>query len=192
MWAVHANHDHSTDRQQSDWMLAARTGDKAAYNALLRSCVPLISWVARNQGVRAHDVEDVVQDTLLALHRARHSYDPNRSFTRWVKAIAQRRAIDSLRRTGRIRALEVYAPLAYENHPDAISDPAREPDRMVQLDAALLVLSARQRRIIDLVVACRSFVFAAAAVGCRPASLRVSWHRALSTLRARVAGSDQP
>jgi RNA polymerase sigma factor (sigma-70 family) len=195
MRAIHATHDPSTDRQWSDWMLAARAGDKAAYDALLRSCIPLIRRVARNHGVRAHGVDDVVQDTLLALHRARHSYDPGRSFTGWIKTIAQRRAIDVLRRNGRICAREIYAPLAYENHPDAIGDTAPqapELDRRVRLEAALRVLSVGQRRTVDLVLGSRSFVRAAAAVGCRPASLRVSWHRALSTLRARMTGSDHP
>jgi RNA polymerase sigma factor (sigma-70 family) len=195
MNAIHANHLHATDRQRSAWMLAARIGDETAYNALLRSCIPLIRRMARSQGVRSHGVDDVVQDTLLALHRARHAYDPSRSFTGWLSAIAQRRAIDGLRRSGRTRASEIHAPLAYENHPDASGDPtagAAEHDRTARLRAALYELPAGQRRTVDVVLRSHSFACAAAAAGCPPASLRVSWHRALAALRAQAIESEDP
>jgi RNA polymerase sigma-70 factor (ECF subfamily) len=193
MHAIHANRDNAADRQCSAWMLAARTGDEAAYNALLRSCIPLIRRMARRQGIRSHGVDDVVQDTLLALHRARHAYDPSRSFTGWLSTIAQRRAIDGLRRSGRIRASEIHAPLAYENHPDANGDltaGAAKLDRMARLRVALRKLPTGQRRTVEVVLRSRSFGCAAAAAGCPIASLRVSWHRALAALRAQVIGGD--
>ena len=56
-------------------------------------------------------VEDVVQDVLLTIHRARRTYNPNRSFTAWLRTIAERRAIDLLRRIGRQQAREVSSPL---------------------------------------------------------------------------------
>src|SRR4051812_31358646 len=77
-------------------MIAAQEGDGQAYAALLRTCVPFIRATVRRQGVLADRAEDVVQDVLLALHRARHTYDPARPFTAWLRTIAQRRAIDSL------------------------------------------------------------------------------------------------
>jgi RNA polymerase sigma factor (sigma-70 family) len=64
--------------------------------------------VARGQGIRSDLIDDVVQETLLTVHRARQTYDPNRSFTAWLRTIAQRRAIDGLRRVGRTRTREVY------------------------------------------------------------------------------------
>src|SRR4051794_3901067 len=62
---------------------------------------------------------DVIQDVLLTVHRVRHTYDPARAFTPWLRAIAQRRAIDALRLHGRQRTREIHAPLAYESHPDS-------------------------------------------------------------------------
>ena len=106
------------DRRRAAWMVAAQAGDRAAYETLLRDCIPFIKQVARGQGIRPDLIDDVVQETLLTVHRARQTYDPNRSFTAWLRTIAQRRAIDVLRRVGRTRTREVYAPLAYENHSD--------------------------------------------------------------------------
>src|SRR6516164_6672016 len=53
------------------------------------------------EGVPFDFIDDVVQETLLTVHQARHTYDPNRSFTAWLRTIAQRRAIDGLRRAAR-------------------------------------------------------------------------------------------
>jgi RNA polymerase sigma factor (sigma-70 family) len=83
-------------------MAAAQAGDRAAYETLLRDCIPFIARVARGEGIRPDLIDDVVQETLLTVHRARQTYDPNRSFTAWLRTIAQRRVINGLRRTGRM------------------------------------------------------------------------------------------
>ena len=91
------------DRRRTAWMVAAQAGDRAAYQTLLRDCTTFIARVARGQGIRPDLIDDVVQETLLTVHRARQTYDPNRSFTAWLRTIAQRRAIDGLRCAGRTR-----------------------------------------------------------------------------------------
>jgi len=175
-------------------MVAAQAGDRAAYETLLRDCMPFIKRVARGQGIRPDLIDDVVQETLLTVHRARQTYDPNRSFTAWLGTIAQRRAIDGLRRVGRTRNREIYAPLAYENH----SDPSGGPDEAVfhvdhteVLNSAVSKLSARQREAVErFAFQSQSLAQAATASGRSTGSLRVDWHRALKGLRAQLGGKD--
>ena len=107
---------------------------------------------SQRQGVRPASVDDVVQETLLTIHRARQTYDPGRSFTAWLRMIAQRRAIDGLRRAGRTGAREIHEPLAYENHADPGDDPEEAAFGMNQaarLVAALAQASGRQRDAIE-------------------------------------------
>ena len=104
-------------------MSAAQGGDQTAYSALLKNCVPIIKAVARRSGATMDCVDDVVQETLITLHRARHTYDPGRPFIAWLSVLAQRRAVDVLRRQGRSRTREVHAPIAYENYPTADQTP---------------------------------------------------------------------
>ena len=80
------------DRHWSALMVAAQAGDSAAYEELLRHCVPFIKNVARRRSIAADRTDDVVQDVLLTIHRARHTYDPSRSFIGWLRVIADRRA----------------------------------------------------------------------------------------------------
>jgi RNA polymerase sigma-70 factor (ECF subfamily) len=180
----------AADDMRRAWMAAAQAGDRIAYERLLRDCVPLIKAVARRQGVTGDRVDDVVQDVLLTIHRARQTYDPARSFTAWLSVIAARRAIDLLRQTGRHRAREVYAPLAAENYPDDSSNPSRGLDRADDAGAvgeALATLPLRQREAVQhLVLEERSLADAATLTRRSKGSLKVNLHRAFKALRSRV------
>src|SRR5271169_1954268 len=147
-----SSQEKEIDLRRAGWMVAAQAGDRAAYETLLRDCIPFIKRVARGQGIRPDFIDDVVQETLLTVHQARQTYDPNRSFTAWLRTIAQRRAIDGLRRGGRTGSRETYAPLAYENHSDPSADPEEavlQIDNAEILELAIGKLSARQREAVE-------------------------------------------
>ncbi len=179
------------DRRRAAWMVAAQGGDRAAYEALLRDCIPFIKRVARGRGIRSDMIDDVVQETLFTVHQARQTYDPNRSFTAWLRTIAERRAIDGLRRGGRTRTREIYAPLAYENHSDPDSDPeaaAIQLDNAEVIKSAIGRLSTGQREAVKhFALACQSPERAATITGRSAGSLRVDWHRALKSLRTQFS-----
>ncbi len=178
---------NADDMRRSAWMAAAQAGDRTAYETLLRDCVPIIRSVARRQGVMGDYVDDVVQEVLLTIHRARQTYDPGRSFTAWLRVIAERRAIDLLRQTGRRGAREVHAPLAFENYADASADPTGGLDRADDagtIGQALASLPARQREAVQyLVIEEQSLAEASALTRRSKVSLKVNLHRALKALR---------
>jgi RNA polymerase sigma-70 factor (ECF subfamily) len=182
------------DRRRRTWMVAAQAGDRTVYETLLRDCIPFIKSVARRQGVRPDSIDDVVQETLLTIHRARQTYDPDRSFDAWLRTIAQRRAIDRMRRQGRNGASEIYAPLAYENHPDSSHDPEQAANRVdsnAQLGSEISALPASQREAVQhLAIQEQSLAEAAAATGRTTGALKVNLHRALKTLRSQLSGKD--
>jgi RNA polymerase sigma factor (sigma-70 family) len=182
------------DRRRAAWMGAAQDGDRAAYEALLRDCVPLIRGIARGQGVRAGQIEDVVQDVLLAVHRVRHTYDPTRSFDAWLGAISRRRAVDALRRSSRHGGQETHEPTSYETHADEADPPDRvleAKQRAGRVRQAVASLPPRQREAVEhLSLAERSLAEAAAATGRSEGALKVNLHRALNVLRSRLRHHD--
>jgi RNA polymerase sigma factor (sigma-70 family) len=194
MDAEAARQENEIDCRRAAWMVAAQAGDRTAYETLLRDCIPFIKRVARGQGIRPDFMDDVVQETLLTVHQARQTYDPNRSFTAWLRTIAQRRAIDGLRRARRTGTREVYAPLAYENRSDPGGDPeeaAFQRGHTNVRDLAIGKLSAGQREAVEhLALQSQSLAQAAMVTGRSTGSLRVDWHRALKTLRAQFGGKD--
>jgi RNA polymerase sigma factor (sigma-70 family) len=182
------------DHKRTTLMVAAQAGDRIAYEALLRGCVALIKSVAYRQRVPLDCVDDVVQETLLTIHRARHTYDPTRPFSAWLRTIAQRRAIDVMRRQGYKGAREMHAPIAYENHPDPDDDPEQaldRTDRTAQLGRAVDSLPPGQRDAVKrLVLLEQSLDEAAASTRKTTGAIKVNLHRALNTLRTRMGAKD--
>lgn len=178
----------------SSAMTGAQGGDATAYRALLGACVPVIAAAARAQGVRGDAVDDVVQETLLTLHRARASYDPDRPFLPWLRAIAQRRAVDLMRRAGR-RPQEVHDPLAYEAEIDTGPGPGEGMERRqreARLARAVAALPEGQRQAVELLsLREQSLEEAAAATGRSKGALKVNLHRALKALRAALRGDRE-
>jgi RNA polymerase sigma factor (sigma-70 family) len=180
------------DQRRAAQMAAAQAGDRAAYEALLRDCVPLIRAVALRRGVAADYLEDVVQDVLLTVHRARQTYDPSRPFGAWLRTIADRRAIDLLRRIGRQRAREIHSPIDFESFADESARPAdRGPSAGGRVNDALARLPERQREAVQvLVLEERSLSEAALATRRSKEALKVNLHRALKALRGRFGGES--
>jgi RNA polymerase sigma factor (sigma-70 family) len=176
-------------------MAAAQGGDAASYQRLLQECVPFIAAVARRQGVSPDQVDDVVQEVLITIHRARATYDPARPFLPWLRAIAQRRAIDGLRRHGRQSGREVHDPLAYENHPAGDEDAAVGLDRAEQaqaLRAQIGTLPPGQRQAAErLGLSGQTLEEAAAETGRSKTALKVNLHRALKALRERMGAAPR-
>jgi len=182
------------DQHWSALMTAAQAGDSAAYEELLRQCVPFIKNVARRRNVAGDRTDDVVQDVLLTIHRARHTYDPSRSFTAWLRVITARRAIDLVRRTLRQERREVHAPLAFENHADETADPARgiaHADEATAVSRVLEALPKKQREAVQyLVLEEHSLTDTAALTRRSKVSLKVNLHRALKALRGTLERAE--
>ena len=88
------------EAQYRDWMLAGLAGDAAAYRRLLAALSGhLRSYFARRVGPSA--AEDLVQETLIAIHARRETYEPSLPLTAWVYGIARYKLIDEYRREKR-------------------------------------------------------------------------------------------
>jgi RNA polymerase sigma-70 factor (ECF subfamily) len=78
-------------------MRLALTGDQRAYAELLRKTSSLLRpYLARKLNFN-QEVDDLLQEILISIHKARHTYDGNRPYKPWVYAIAQFRLNDYLR-----------------------------------------------------------------------------------------------
>ena len=83
-------------------MVAALAGDATAYRAFLDElAVQLRRFLRERLRSRPDDVEDLVQECLLAVHDKRHTYDPSQPLTPWIYAIARYKLTDNLRARGR-------------------------------------------------------------------------------------------
>lgn len=179
------------ERQRAAWMASAQGGDRRAYEQVLAASVPLIRIAARRQGVQGDLVDDVVQETLLTVHRVRHTYDPSRSYDAWLSALATRRAIDALRTQGRRGLREVHDEYAYDMHPDsddATAATEREQEARRLHDAIASLPPGQREAVEQLGLKERSLAEASASTGRQTGALKVNLHRAMKALRTRFHG----
>jgi RNA polymerase sigma-70 factor (ECF subfamily) len=165
-------------------MRAARRGDADAYAQLLREVAEFLRQGTRMKLVRSGlpwwDAEDVVQDTLIALHRKRHTWDERRPFLPWLRAIAQHKLIDHLRRANRAPAEPLGAAAAL------VAAPEPEMATVVPVARYVAGLPTRQREVVQaLAVDGESIRDVAARLNMKEGAVRVALHRGLATLLAR-------
>lgn len=173
------------------WMAAAQDGDAQAYEALLREIVPALRVWVRARLRENEGAEDVVQNVLLSLHRARHTYDPSRPFGPWLRTIARNAVIDALRarakRAERETALPDAERFADEHEPSRANAPLSA--RMAE---ALAALPAAQREAVELIhVNELSVAEAAARAGVSVSALKVRAHRGYKVLRVLLGGRER-
>jgi len=174
----------TSENQLRAWMTDGLDGDAVAHEALLRALVPLLGsfYRRRLRGAEA-DVEDLVQETLISVHTKRATYDRDRPFTAWLYAIARYRLIDHVRRRKVSVPIEdIEAILVTEGFEDASS--AR-----MDVEALLSTLSPKQARAIrDTHIDGLSVAEAASAAQIGESDVKVSVHRGLKALAARIRG----
>jgi RNA polymerase sigma-70 factor, ECF subfamily len=168
---------------------AAQAGDEAAYRAAL-ACIAqrLRVWLRRHMQSLPDEIEDLVQETLLALHLQRGSYDPSLPVSAWVHAIARHKLIDLWRRRGRREAL--HDPLDdFEDHA-LVAEPTEEHSTRRDLARLLAQLPEAQQQAIALTkLEGLSVAEAAARTGASESAIKVQVHRGLKKLAALVQRS---
>jgi len=183
--------NHSAREEQwAAWMCAAMAGDTLAYDRFLKAVTPYLRSIARRRcdqfGAPPSEVEDVVQDVLLAIHLKRGTWDISRPVGPWLSTIVRNKLIDSLRRRGRpvgVPIEDVMETLVADHHDDGadrvdvdrmlegLRDPQREIVRSISLGGAGIRETAEKLKMTE-------------------GAVRVALHRALKGL-ATLYRSDR-
>ncbi len=165
-------------------MALSQKGDKHAYTVLLGEAS---NWLQRyfRRKVPDAQLDDLVQEVLLAIHKKRASYDPTRPFLPWMAAIARYRWVDHLRKV-------------YRSQEDALEDNDAFEDSdeeavlaRISLDRLLVQLSDKQAEVIELVkIEGFSIRDAARACGQTETAVKVNIHRGLKKLSALIEKAE--
>jgi RNA polymerase sigma-70 factor (ECF subfamily) len=168
-------------------LLQGLQGDAAAYHRFLKALsAHLRAYFRKRLFQRPDDVEDLVQETLLAVHNQRHTYRSDQPLTAWVHAIARYKLVDLLRARATREALT--DPLDDELEVFAASD-IDAADARKDLGQLLASLPDRQRLpIVHVKLGGLSVVEAAQLTGMSESAVKIGVHRGLKALAARIKG----
>ncbi len=175
----------------SELMRAASRGDAVAYRALLKGLVPVVRAVVARGLARAgrgnDEIEDIVQETLLAIHLKRHTWDDRLPVEPWVRAIAHHKLVDALRRRG----FRQTVPIDDNDDLPPSVQPSVEHGAGA-LTELLARLPERQRVIVQAMsIEGRTASEVGDMLGMKEGAVRVALHRALKAL-ATAFGQDKP
>ncbi len=173
------------ETQLRAWMVGGLDGVAADHACLLRALVPVLSAFYRRRIAISDDIEDLVQETLIAVHTRRATYDRDRTFTAWLFAIARYKMIDHFRRH--------RSTVPIEDMEDMLMVESFEASSGARLDIEDLldVLPAKQAWMIRAThIEGESIAETAAASGYGESDVKVSVHRGLKALAARIRGSE--
>jgi RNA polymerase sigma-70 factor (ECF subfamily) len=166
-------------------LLLGLGGDAVAYQAFLKDLsAHLRAFFKRRMGSLPDDIEDLVQETLLALHNQRHTYQATQPLTAWVHAIARYKLIDLFRSRGAREAL--HDPLEDDLQVFAVSD-TDACDARRDLGRLLEQLPDNQRLpIVHMKLEGLSVIETAQATGMSESAVKVGVHRGLKALSAML------
>ena len=181
------NHDRlrANEDRLRNLLIRGLAGDAAAYHEFLTDLsAHLRGFLRKRLSGLPDDVEDLVQETLLAVHNQRHTYDARQPLTAWVHAIAKYKLVDLLRRRAGRDGLS--DPL--DDHLDVLAavdiDAA---DARRDLGKLLARLPERQRLpIVRMKLEGMSVVDAARVTGMSESAVKVGVHRGLKALAAMI------
>jgi RNA polymerase sigma factor (sigma-70 family) len=183
-----------SDREAEEWarlMREALNGDADAYRQFLEAVAPALRSAARRNcariGLDGGEAEDIVQETLLAIHLKRHTWDSERPIAPWIMTIARNKLIDARRRRGN----GVMLPI--DDLSEILTGPGEDSslDRS-DLDRLLEKLGQRQRDLVrSLSVEGRSVKETAVRLDMSEGAVRVALHRAVKALASLYRGDDQ-
>ena len=168
--------------------LRAQLGDETAYRQSLELIATrLRGFLRRRMQSLPDDVEDLVQETLLALHLQRGSYDPTLAVSAWVTAIARHKLIDLWRRRGRRDVLHDALDDVDESLLALVADEGTARRDLLGLLMALPKVQAEA--IVMTKLEGLSVAEASARSGVSASAIKVQVHRGLKRLADIVRGS---
>ena len=167
-----------------DLFMRGQGGDGAAYRAFLQQLsTHLRAYLRRRLFGWPDEVEDLVQECLLAMHNQRHTYQRDQPLTAWVHAIARYKMIDLLR--SKSTRDDLHDPLDDDLAVFAESDLDASDSRR-DLQGMLESLPPRQRQpIVHVKIEGLSVAETARLTGMSESAVKIGVHRGLKALAAR-------
>lgn len=168
------------------YLVQANMGNEAAYRMFFNALLPALQKLARvavsRSSLPAADAEDIVQDTLVALHQKRHTYDQAFPIGPWIRGIVRHKLLDAFRKR---RAVHVPIEDFEDFLPIVPSERQGDMAEVIKLAADLPV---RQRDAVLAVVQGFSGKAAAAKASMTEGAFRVALHRGIHRLTRMVEG----
>lgn len=174
------------DQAWKDWMLKANNGDAEAYEMLLTDLSTTMRSYLRRRLRDEYVIEDITQEILLGIHKARASYDSAQAFGAWAFAIARYKFTDYLRKREK-KIKREYSPENIDQYAEISTQNVDAEQISDSLEAALVSLPESQQKIVrSLKIDGRSVKETAQSMKMSESAVKVTAHRAYKKLKEKL------
>jgi RNA polymerase sigma-70 factor (ECF subfamily) len=175
------------DHELAALLRAAIAGDEASYARFLGSVAQLVRGLVRRKvGAASMEIEDIVQETLLAIHSKRHTWRSDAPVLPWVRAIARHKVVDTFRRRGHRVEVDIA------DFAETLAAHEEETASAREIAQAVDGLAPGQRGVVRAIsIEGHSIAETAQALEMKETAVRVAYHRGLAAIAARF-GRKEP
>ena len=165
-------------------MRQSLVGDEKSYQQLLMMVAEIVRIVVVKKIPQA-EVEDVIQEILISVHKARHTYDCERPMIPWLMSIASFRINDYLRKHyNQMR----HKTSDIEELVDILSDVTEEQNNNELLDSIFAELDQKQKQILTMMhVEGYTAKEVGKSIGMSESAIKVAAHRTIKKIKQKFA-----
>ena len=175
----------------AELMILAQNADAGAYRLLLQELVPYLGAFLRKKFGSVSYLDDLVQEIMIGIHKARHTYQPDRPFLPWLHAIIRYKSIDLMRTRLRRESREVLNGEAIDQESETFWAAETNTDLGDRVLLAVAALPLKQRTTVEMLkVEGLSVKEVANRTGWSESAIKVTAHRAYEALRRRFRGES--
>ncbi|MEZ5813401.1 MAG: RNA polymerase sigma factor [Alphaproteobacteria bacterium] len=179
--------NNNTEKPQVDlwneYAAQAQSGDKSAYNKLLREIAPFIRNYILKSLANPDWADDITQEVLISVHKSLSTYSPDRPFRPWLMAIVNFRRTDYLRKHYSARQNKQTTLEDFDFQKTHVTDSAHAGEYK-DIEAALSTLPEKQRRVFEM-IKIQGYTASEVAneMGMSVSAVKVSAHRSMNKLK---------
>jgi RNA polymerase sigma-70 factor (ECF subfamily) len=176
--------DNINANRLKELLIQAQEGNKDSYKKFLLETTNILKSYFYQRVNDNNFIEDLIQETLISIHKALPTYDPTLPVLNWIYTIAYRRYIDFVRKDARIKKNEYSTETFYQYSSNITYKSQENYENQNRIKSVLDRMSERERKIITLLkIENYSIKEAAKILNLSESALKVAAHRAYKKIK---------
>lgn len=168
-------------------IIKAQGGDSKTYNEFLTQISSFLKNYLRRRIFAQNEIEEVIQEILLAVHKSLHTFDSKKSFMGWFMSIVEYKVVDYIRVTEKVmlsKNMQDIPNISYYLNSDS--------DLKVDIEKAFSNLNLKEKNVLTLLkIEGQSVHVVAKQLEMTESNVKVTAHRAYINLRKYLGSAHE-
>ncbi len=142
--------NHNKEEKLRDLLIQSIEGNQDSYKIFLTELIPILRSFFQKKIQNSNDVDDVIQETLISIHRALHTYDKRIAISKWIYTIAHRRYVDFIRKYSKTQKNKVELETIIEFPANKEIELIEQYEQSDRIKSVLNLLNEKEQKIFKM------------------------------------------